>query len=134
MGQGTYQAVVFGAIDPDIREEIDGYSEIVDAIDSAIIKTERRLGVRIKTPYECRTDYLGVVLAVSDESLAHSWKAASIPDRSAMPLGDLPVAIEAVVAEPMDKAREAWQAVRDAAAKAGKSLPDGRLLFVGDYD
>jgi hypothetical protein len=132
MGQGVYQAIMFGVLDPDIYEtDAHGYLERAAWIERAIDGTDE---ARIRTAYECEPDYLGIVLAVSDGCLADMWHAAEISDRQAVLLESVAESLGAGLAERLEKARRIWAQLQETAKAAGKTLPDGQLLYVSDYD
>lgn len=134
MGQGLYQAIVFGVFDPDIYEtDADGYSDTAEWYAEAEAKAEKKYKVHFLGAYEAEPAYHGVVLAVSDGCLAINWKVPEIPDRKAVPLDDLEIFLRKLTAKRAAKAISAWEDIRDAASKADKTLPAGRLLYVSDW-
>ena len=120
MGQGIYQAVIFGEIVTGDK----GYWKSVQAYP----------GKGLRTSYEASKDYVGFLVAVCDPGLA-DFEGVPLLFRVVVPLDQLGAWIEQNHAGPLAKARENWQAfVAHMAASGAGQLSAGSLLFLQDYD
>jgi hypothetical protein len=112
MGQGNHVRIVFGTVEvPDVEwDSFHGdYRETPD------------------TAYESRQPWCGFTVA-ADQGMADS--PAMDLERFAVPLDGLITYIEQQAPEAVKAARERWDAWR---AKHPE-FPEGRLLFVAEYD
>jgi hypothetical protein len=120
MGSGTYYAVGFGCVElPPLGDDDGPLYEIFDAHG-------------IQTSYEGATRY-AVVPLLNTLARKHEHQIPS----GVMPIEDLAAAIESKIgAKDIEKTAETWRTVQAAAAALDPpiKLPDGRLIWLCDYD
>lgn len=87
-----------------------------------------KLGIQCR--HEDGSSYAGVLLMCT--IYGHRLQ----PPSGVMPIDDLPSQIRRGIGEPMvQRARESWAEARKAAKEElDLALPDGELLWIGDYD
>jgi hypothetical protein len=134
MGQGIYQAIVFGAIGPPTETTHENrYTEAADWYQAAENAAEERRNVHFDSSYEAEPFYRGVTIAVSDECLARWWKVPAF-GRFVIPADDLLGWITDHALPQHDRAIAAWEDIRTAGREAGVEVPEGKLLLVSDWD
>ena len=119
MGSGTYYAIGFGCAE---------LPPLVD--DGPLFEIFEDHG--IQTSYEGATSYAIVPLL----STLSRRREAEIPS-GVMPIEDFADAVKRQIGDAaITKAAATWQAVRDAGAALAVpvNLPDGKLLWLCDYD
>lgn len=124
MGQGLYNLLGFGVLEPPMPEDDDERDDMYTRLDD--------LG--LKTTYECEPEFLVVPLAVDDGFLQDWWKIPALSDdvlrcapRKARYANDDSISVP-------DKARETWKVAQTRYRAVGLTLPDAQLVVINDWD
>lgn len=121
MGSGSYWAVVYGCKD---ISKLRTDEKRADELDELL----REFG--IQQSYEGSSQYAGVVLLCT----LRGWGDGEVPS-GVMSIDELPAAIKrAAQGKALKRAETTWRKAQAAAAKIGMALPEGGLLWLGDYD
>jgi hypothetical protein len=135
MGQGLYQAVVFGVIDKFTNAPWNQDGNFADWLsEAADPHGDSKDGVHFHTSYEAEPSFFGITLAVSDGALSDWWKVAELPDRVAFRLSDLSVEWQMIADKQVAKAKQVWKSLQETCKAKGFDLPDAELLYVSDWD
>ena len=124
MGQGNYQAIVYGRI-------------LTDEEWAILTKDDRDLSDVLGdfkpppvTSYETEEMYLGYRIASSDPVIHRN-----LITHTAFPLKDIEAYVRRELKEDLDTAMKRWSKLADLIhQKTGLQLGEGELLFVADYD
>ena len=112
MGQGSYQAFVFGAV---MLPDFD-----IEAFDQKVRRPRE-----IDCSYECDDFWVGVRMTATSgmDSLDEDFGGA-------FPISELPERLDTVAT----RARPMWEKFRETAKEAGFDFPEGQILCVFDSD
>ncbi len=125
MGQGLYNMLGYGCLNPPAIEDEDGYVDLPDEI--------RDLGLRDQ--YETKDEYLVIPLAVDDGFLQDEMSVPALPDRILRcPPRRARYFDSAVVFSVPQIVKENWAKAQAEYKARGLSLPDGRLVVINDWD
>lgn len=121
MGQGAYTMIAFGTraipTRPDSIDEDDWYGW------DELLKTKH-----LRTQYECEP-YLVIPLVTNDPVVSERRKCLCM-DGVAWSLSEL----ETILKDPLEQARKQWYAAQQEAATHNRTLQDGELLLICDFD
>jgi hypothetical protein len=125
MGQGLYNALGLGLLDPPMPKDDDERERLY----------ELTLDIKgLDYTYECEPEYMVIRLAADDECLQDWWKVPALPDdvlrcapRRARYADDVRFAVP-------EGARKQWDKAAAEFAKTGITLPAPRLVVLNDWD
>lgn len=152
MGQGHYACIGYGCVLEGTKNWRDDSAMWNPARDSPAVKQRLRAmerlerllfadsgalaGIRLQMASEAEPNYLIIPLATTDLGAGtETSRLIRLPTRRALPLDDLVrFWMSAIPSEALAEARQEWERVQMDAAAAGIMLPEGRLIYVADWD
>lgn len=143
MGQGLYSGIGFGCI----LEDIERWLENNDRLSIKPLKqqVEEHLGtlrdalsdegIDLQMAEEAKPDYLIIPLATTERMRVRHGRVEQLPMYCPIPFDQLVSTWLAVISsERLDEARQNWERLRRSAAALGVSVPEGKLIYISDWD
>lgn len=126
MGQGTFTAILWGTTN--IRTLNNVSEEAWEKFDDIWVKYDAKIS------YECNDRYCGIML-LADGGMGGDTKLCKELDHFAIALARFPQKVEELIgAKNIERAKEKWDKLRDAARKIGIYAPPGEFIIINDYD
>ncbi len=129
VGQGLYDMLGYGVLDPPVQVDGDNYVIELDEMFPLLCQGQ------VDATYETEPPCLTIPLAISDPWLQEYYHLPPLPNwvprvapRRARPI-EAPPDFEV----PRD-VQERWRAVHAIYARAGMVLPDAQLILINDWD
>jgi hypothetical protein len=148
MGQGYYNAVVYGITEKDLdglvipegmTHDINGPVESIIDVLFTIEDVFDSSKFHLRTQYEANPAYVGIEVANDDDCMIDRYQGAGIiklPLRFVIPFGDFYLyLLDLIGAARLTEVQEQWVFIRKGVkAEWGIDLPEGKFMLIADWD
>lgn len=128
MGQGFYTVFAFGAV----HDFDDGQAG--EALYHWVDDAAKKHGIQGRTRYEAKESWFGFFVAENGSGISRDEDGCELFSYEIFDLSSLASSVRQRWPLQCQKCEDAYETLRETAAKHGVTLPYGRMMLVNDYD